>query len=294
MISRIKDSMVYREFFSSLELFRKKVRYLALPFLFDLLFFVLFVVVLNFFAFRMLDELVAVRDLTEGATVEAYGAMTTAQFATVLGNEAQLMAHMNQFLMLLSVFVLVSFLIYVLLQGVNWYLTDMVVWGRKFSWRVLARYSGLFFLLNLVWLAGLLVIFFVLREILFWNTQNLYPLVSQTFLNYASILLVLVYLYFVFISYALLMRYRLSDTLKKTLQMGFRGYRKFVPMYLILAAMLAVPLLLLIPVQFFAYIRLMISLGFLLCMVILLLAVFSFARIYISCIVRDHATKVST
>lgn len=162
--------------------------------------------------------------------LEALYSLTPEQITSgTVNNSLALYAHYSGFMDNLALLVLFSYLLYVLINGINWSISNMIVNKGKFS-----SYIPKYIITSLIFTIPL---GFVLWEFL----RAIAVTGNETALFYALAGVFLVFWYFMMICFSIMHRYKVKEILK-LLSDGFKlgilkGY-VLAPVYLLIAALL--------------------------------------------------------
>ena len=175
-----------------------------------------------------------------------------------------------QLLFFLVILGLLTYLIYCIFQGSVWYLILSIF--QKLKW---VNYVKKFFLINLLWFL-LFCTFYTLYVIAEMRTVIVENITGSSQFSLFSIVL---YIFLFLIIYFALISY-VTGKIKNTFKIGKKHWKKFVIMYLVLLGGFTVVNILLFFIHYISF-ELMMFAG------IVLLPLFSLARIYVIMVVKN-------
>jgi hypothetical protein len=116
-----------------------------------------------------------------------------------------------------------SFVSYILINGVNWELSNMIT-GKKCR---CIKYHATFALLTLIFVLPALLIINIFSRILFTVQLTSAILII-------GLIVLLIALYFMYVSFSLINKYKLKKLLKQTFKIGVKKFKTLIPTYIIM------------------------------------------------------------
>ncbi len=259
----LSKNLVVELFFSTFESIKKRKLYLLYPAVLDLLFIVSYGFAAGFFVEGVQKS--AVELLKTGKSILTSGSLIKG----LLSNNESF-----SIILLTLAFMLVVYILYCVLQGVNWRLSKKFVnEDIKFF-----KYLKKFFLVNIFWFALFFFLEFldyIRRVVSYLNVGEL----DASFFSIAVSVLTFIIIYFAFISYALISKYKVVNAIKKSFYLGTKKLMYFLFMYLIIFILFLIINFLLILMNKINFI-LMIIIG-----IITVLPAFTFVRVFVNLVV---------
>lgn len=225
---------------SSYRTVNKRPFFTLQSFFVDLLFFVLFSVLYSFFSTGIIEHLIDVNNVIAEVNSQiallATGIEDNAALSFLAAQQEVITGHIRSIAMLAIGILVSTYILWCIFQGINWHLASWVS-HRKVHF---LRFLGKFSLLNLVWLAALILIGYATYRVSVYNAMARIAVVGQNTLNYLMLLLVFVLFYFAVVSYSFAARKSFLDALKDAFVFGVRKAKFYVPAYVMIALLLAV------------------------------------------------------
>ncbi len=213
-----------REVKESFDLLRKSPFYMVVPALLD----IVFLLIVGFFGSFLLSK--SIPYLSNIANLNR-GSILVEETSSFIAQQAEMLSLLGNVLSIFAKLAIVVFVLWLIFQGINWFLAAKCINGGKLSFK---KYFLNFFVINILSalsFAGLLVLFF---NITFKNSLSVNPFVSQTVINFIAFILLGVLLYFMFIGYALSGACDLKEICRKVVLVGVKCFKKVILIYFVL------------------------------------------------------------
>jgi len=208
-------------------LLRSKPFYLVVPAFLDLLFLFLLGFFGSIIGARAVPYFQRIAEIQQGTFLRDIAASDPTAFAQT-GTEIAL--YTASLLQLFSLIMIMTLVLWIIFQGINWYLASSVV--SKVSWK---KYVLNFFLLSVV----VSIILFIL-VILFFQAQFQQALVGGSNLKIPFVITLIVLSYFLFIGYALAGKYNFHILLKEIFVKGVKNFVPYVSMYVVAGVLMLI------------------------------------------------------
>lgn len=262
----LSKNIVFKSFFESFKIIRNKKYYILYPIIIDLLFILSYGFFMGFFIGNIQEKAVAL--IQTGKSILSSGGLIKG----LLTNKEAVSIILFTFGFMITIYV-----IYSIFQGINWR------FAKKFVKKniPLLVYIKKFFLVNIFWFILFFLIQFsdYIRRLLSYLSKG--TGLSTSFISGNIVINILIFLivYFAFISYALISKYKIIQAIKKSFAVGITGIKHILPMYLIVFIIFLIINLLLILLSKINF-TLMIIFG-----IITVLPAFTWVRVFVNLVV---------
>ncbi|MFH0874896.1 MAG: hypothetical protein V1859_03090 [archaeon] len=252
-----KKNIIISSFFESFKAIKEKKFFILFPVIIDLLFIISFGFTVNYFLANIEEKAVAL--IQSGKSMLYAGSLIKGLFSN---NDS-----LSILLSTLGIMI-TAYINYCIFQGSNWMLAKKFVHVKVSFF----AYMKKFFLINLFWF----FLFYIVQITDYF--RRLFGYLRQqdySWLSNALIFLLILIVYFAFISYTLLTKYNVKKAIRKSFSLGIKKIHYILFMYLILY-------LIFLLLDFLAKINfvLMILVG-----ILLVSPAFTWARIFINLVV---------
>jgi len=223
---QLKKDILIKGFAESYKAVKKRPRYLAVPFLFDLPFLIVFFFVYYFFLGKIMDQIISLLMLTG----KAFQGITQNEISlNILANQQQ----MNSLIMSIGFWILglavLGYVLYCIFQVLSWFIAHKVL-EIKTNFK---EYIKRFFAVNFIWyVITLIIAYFYVKAVIF--TQVLRIPSNLGTVSTFSVILLIILSYFAFISYVLIKKYSFVDSIKKSFSLGTKEFPTIASMYILL------------------------------------------------------------
>jgi|GEM_PF-3870931 len=209
----------------SFDLGKKNLNYIVVPILIDIIFLLLVGAAGSFVLEKAIPYLEEFAEINVNAP--SLTSMTDAEFTTFLEQSAEKAYLSNQAFNVFLQFIGIIFVLWIVFQGLNWFLASKCVNGKTSYKRFILNFSIMSLMgLILSSLIALLLISMAVQNIM---SQNYF---ANTFIvNVLTALFVAIILYFLFIGYSIAHKYKLKELLKNTFIVGFKDFKKIIIAY---------------------------------------------------------------
>jgi len=268
-VMNLKQNLVIKNFFESFKAIKSKKYYILYPVIVDLLFILSYGSVLGFFIGNIQEKAVALIEtgksiLYSGGLIK--GLLTNNQVISIVLSTLG--------------FMITTYIQYCIFQGVTWR------FARKFVEEHVHFFSYLkkFFLVNIFWFFWFFIVEildYVRRLLVYLRGEEL----TTTLFSGLLLFFIFVIIYFAFISYALINRYKIVEAVKKSFSLGIKKINFFLLMHLIIFLVFLIINLLLI-LTFKVNLILMVIVG-----IVLVSPAYTWARVFLSLIVNELDKK---
>lgn len=256
----LRKNLVVESFFQSFKAIKNKKLYILYPVLIDLLFILGYGFVVGFFITNIQEK--AVDLIQTGKSILYSGGLLKG----LLTNDQTLSIILN-----VIVLMVLMYIQYCIFQGITWR------FAKKFVEKDVSFFSYLkkYFLVNIFWF-----LLFFLVQIADYARRLLVHLRGEE-LNVTAFyyFLLFVIMYFAFISYTLITKYKIIEAIKRSFNLGIKKIRIFLLMYLIIFILFLIINLLLILASKINF-TLMIILG-----ILLAGPAYTWARVFVNLVV---------
>jgi len=223
---KFKKDILMKRFAESYKAVKKRPRYLAVPFLFDLPFLIVFFFVYYFFFEKIMDKIISLLMLT-GKVFQ--GLTQTDISLNILSNQQQ----MNSLIISIGFWILglivLSYTLYCIFQGLVWFIAHKML-EEKTNFK---EYIKRFFGVNILWgISFIIIAYFYVKAVIF--TQVLKSQSNLGMVSTFSAILLIVLCYFAFISYVLIKKHGFIDSIKKSFSLGTKEFPTIASMYILL------------------------------------------------------------
>ena len=254
---KIKN-IIFNSMKQSLQVIRKSPGLFAVLFFTQLLFIILMSFVFAFYAIQVGEYAETIMGSLEGSEIMEAAASPMLAIPDISAASTMLI---NSIIM----FFIVSYFLYIVLNGINWDFTNMIVSKRE----GFLHYQLMF---------GILALIFTLPAMIIINlfSKLFMSLEASTAFIIIGFLVLLIAVYFMYISLSLINQYKVKELkklLKHAYNLGIKKFRIILPTYIIMLGFALIPLLLL---SFLLDANLLLVIGF----VVLLILGINFGRIY--------------
>ncbi len=198
------------------------------------------------------------------------------QLSKFLMQNPEFVSHYKQIIKYIGLFLLSVLLIWIVLKGINWFLTGRML-GQKIS---LKDFALKFILLSLFWFVFYLIIIVLLAKLFSGTTVTIFPLISAQTATAISFAILLFITYFSLISFAKIEGKGALSILKDTFATGFKKIKKIIPAYILTLIFLFVTATL--PMTLFK-LHYMVSIAFI---ILVTLPALTLSRIYFISVIR--------
>ncbi|MFO8015652.1 MAG: hypothetical protein R6U32_00965 [Candidatus Woesearchaeota archaeon] len=224
----------------SYQAFAAKPLYILSSFFVDILFFLLFGIAYSFFGMKMMESLIDINTLVsrmnEDFALVSSGAYNNTVIASLMEQQHVLMEHLTTIAISAAWIILITYILWCMLQGINWHSTAGAAQKKRPRFTV---YLRRFSLLNLVWLLLALLAGYGAYKLSVYNTVSRIMLVSQNTINYLMLAALVVIFYFAVVSYVLAGENSFGRALKGAFALGVRKADIYGFLFLLTAIKLA-------------------------------------------------------
>ena len=214
-------------------LIKKEPFYIALPSLIDLIFLMVMGFIGNFFlitkAAPLLERMAEIKLESSVTSMDEYA-------AAVMSQQSELFPLAMQVMGIFVKLALSILLLWIIFQGINWYLASKFDNKKVKPWNFLKNFT----------ITTIIVAIFEFFIALFYYNTTLKNALGQNnptvqfLINSASIISLVVLYYFTLISYSMCYQYKLKELCKKTIKVGVKRIQEISLVILSLAVMFVI------------------------------------------------------
>jgi hypothetical protein len=234
ILSDIKNANLFRLALSSFRSWYMNWPWIILAVLVDLVFIISLSSVITLIQFTLFEHLEALMRLLGEATggiLNMYN--QTAQVAAgALGvtSSPEFQYHLSMIFKYLGLMVLITFVLWVIFQGISWYIAHRMSTDKRQSflifWKNFALESLPFYALSILWI-------FLSIRLLFSIKMSITPMISEEALNAIFIIFMLITWYFGSICYTITNKYAYKN-FKQSFIFGIKRFPKIIQSFLFL------------------------------------------------------------
>lgn len=162
--------------------------------------------------------------------------MTDAEFSAFMAQSAEKAALSNQAFNIFLQFIAVIFVLWIIFQGINWFLAARCV-KKEINFKKYFLNFSIISIISLLF-SGLILFFIVNLAVKNIMSQNYFA--NTFFTNILTIILVAVILYFLFIGYATAHKHNLKEFLKNVFILGIKNFKNIIFAYAAIIVMILI------------------------------------------------------
>jgi len=209
----------------SFDLGKKNINYIVVPILIDIIFLLLVGAAGSFVLEKAIPYLEEFAEINVNAP--SLTSMTDAEFTAFLEQSAEKTYLSNQAFNVFLKFIGIIFLLWVIFQGLNWFLASKCV-NNKTSYK---RFMLNFSIISLISLVLSSLIAFLLVSLAVQNIMSQNYFANTFIVNVLTVIFTTIILFFLFVSYSISHKYKLKELLKKTFAIGLKEFKKIIIAY---------------------------------------------------------------
>jgi hypothetical protein len=211
----------------SLTTVKTKPFYLFTQIVFDLLFLILIGVFGNMILSKSIPFLEKMAVLNQGT--QTVTSLASDEASAMIIQQTQMLSLLSKVLGVFIKFIAVVFILWIILQGLNWFLAVRA--DRNTS---LKKYLLKFSMISLITTILLIILTIIFVNISIRNILTLTPIISQSLINNLMIALTIIIFYFTINAYSILDRHNIRTTIKKSFKIGIKEFKEIISTYLII------------------------------------------------------------
>jgi hypothetical protein len=252
----------------SLTTVKTKPFYLFAQIVLDLLFLVLIGVFGNMILSKSIPFLEKMAVLNQGT--QTVTSLASDEASAMIIQQTQMLSLLSKVLGVFIKFIAVVFILWIILQGLNWFLA--VRSDRKIS---LKKYLLKFSIISLISTILIVILTLLFVNFSIKNLLTLTPIISQSLINNLMIAITIIIVYFTINAYSILDKHNLRTTIKRSFKVGVKNFKEIIIAYLILVILFTIANYIVKLFALLGFTGLMIS-G-----IIVIMPLIAFSRIYL-------------
>jgi hypothetical protein len=213
----------------SFRLFIKNPLYIVLPVLLDLIFLLSVGASGSFILAKSIPLLEKFASLSsQPISIETMA--SSSDMSSFLSESMEKTALSNQVLVIFFQFIMAFVILWIIFQGLNWFLASKLVKGQVSLKTFFLNFSAVSLFWSIVSVLGSIFIFRILLN----NILNPNNLLNNLTTNIISVIFIAVLLYFMLISYAISHKYSSKEFFKQIFKTGIKDFKSIITAYVFL------------------------------------------------------------